>query len=124
MHSSRMRIMRCSGHLLGRVSAWSGGCLPGRGGVCLVWRVSDWSGGWCLPGPGGVAAWFGGAGVCLVRGVCLSRGCLPGPGVSAWSLGDVHPPVNRITDRSKNITFPLLRFRTVLILHNYSWYLV
>ena len=112
----------------GRVSAWSGGCLPGPGGylpgpggvsawsggsacsqggvVCLVqeglsawsWGVSAWSGG-CLPGLGGV---------CLVPG-----GCLPGLGGSAWSGGVVSaprggllsqhgtpsPPVNRMNDR-------------------------
>ena len=30
-------------------------------------------------------------------------------------LGGVHPPVNRMSDRCKNITFPQLRFRAVII---------
>ena len=43
------------------------------------------------------------------EGVCM---CLPRMGVCL--PGGVHlPPVNRITDRSKNITFPQLRLRTV-----------
>ena len=33
MHSSRMRTVRCSGHLVGGASVCPGGCLPG-GGVC------------------------------------------------------------------------------------------
>ena len=94
MHSSRMRTGRSL-----TVSAWSGGgCLPDPGG--------------CLPGPLGGSAWSGG-GVCLVPG-----GCLPGPGGSAWSrgggvclvpgggglAGDPPTPVDRITDTCKNIT--------------------
>ena len=94
MHSSRMRTVRCSNHLVGGggVVCPGGVCLPGgcllRGDVCP---------GWCLPGgmclPGGVSS----QGVCLPRGVsaqgvsahggclpggCLPRGCLP-RGVSA-----------------------------------------
>ena len=68
-----------------------------------------------------------GGGVC--PGGCLPRGCLP-RGVSAWvgvCPGDIHPlphyihplsiacwdthhPVNRITDRCKNITLPQTSF--------------
>ena len=131
MHSSRMHTGRsltvCCSLLPGGVSAWSGGCLPGLGGVCLVWggMVSAWSGGvvsaWlggCLPGSGGV---------CLVEGgVCLVRGCLPGRGGvclvwgAAWFRGvspcrggspcpggggcPETPPVNIITLTCKNIT--------------------
>ena len=75
------------------MSAWSGGCLPGPGGVCLVWGASAWSGVglWSqggLPGPGGgvclvqggVSAWSGGVGLPGPRGAGLwSRGGLPGP---------------------------------------------
>ena len=72
------------------VSAWSGGwCLPGLGGVCLVGGgVSAWSrGGRCLPGLGGRggSAWSGRGclvwgGVCLVWGVPGLGVCVPGPG--------------------------------------------
>ena len=69
--------------MVGGVSAWSRGGLPGLGGVCLV------TGG-CLPGPGGV---------CLVPGgFCLVPGALPGPrgvggsGIPACSEADTLPP--------------------------------
>ena len=64
------------------VSAWSGGCLPGLGGVCLVRGGSAWSfGQGGLLGPGG--------GVCLVwGGLVWGGGGLPGPrGVGLWSRG-------------------------------------
>ena len=68
-----------------RVSAW--GCLS-REGVCPG-RVSVQGG--CLSREG----------VCpgrvSVQGECLPRGCLPG--------GVHQPPVNRIIDSCKNITF-------------------
>ena len=76
----------------GRVSICPGVCLLGRclprGGVC----PAVCPGGGC---PGGVCPWGG-----LPRGV--STQCL---------LGDVcqTPPVNRITDRCKNITLPQRR---------------
>ena len=93
----------------GVVSAWSWGCLPGLGGVCLVWGVSAWS-------QGGLPGW--GGGVCLVPGGCLPgpKGrCLPGLGEgvclvwggSAWFRGVLparRPPMNRITHTCKNIT--------------------
>ena len=52
--------------------------------------------GGCLPGGGG--------------GCLPGRVCLPGGGVSDTPL-----PVNRITDRCKDITFPQLLLRTVNI---------
>ena len=57
--------------------------------------------GGCLPK--GVSAWRGCVcqGVGWVPGGCLPSGCTP-------------PPVNRITDRCKNITFPQLRLQTVI----------
>ena len=67
-------------------SAWSGGVLPARGGVCLAPGGSAWSGGFSLPG-----------GVCLVPG----GGCLE------------TPPVNRITDTCKNITLATTSLRPV-----------
>ena len=57
---------------------------------------------------------------CLVGGVSAQGEgsvCLGGvstQGVSAW--GVYTPPVNRMTDRCKNITFPELRWRTVKML--------
>ena len=58
-------------------------------------------GGWCPPGgclPGG----------CLPGGVCL-RGCLPSGGVCPIACWDT-PPVNRVTDRCKNITLSQTSF--------------
>ena len=91
MHSSRMRTIRNSSHLPG-VSAPKGGCLlpgglPGLG----------------VPGPGGSApgglVWGG-----LVLGGCLLwGGLLWGCGIPTYTEAD--PPVNRMTDRCKNITF-------------------
>ena len=74
-----------------RVSA-PGGCLLPGAGVC--------SGGCLLPG-GGVSA----PGGCLVLG----------GGIPACTEADTHtpPPVNRMTDRCKNITFAT-SLRTVI----------
>ena len=83
---SRMCTVRCSGCLRG--------CLPGG---------SAWAG-VCLGGlPRG----------CLPRG-CLPRGCLPGGCTPPWSQRQ-NPPVNRITDRCKNITFPQLLLQMVIM---------
>ena len=69
-------------------------CVPG----------GAWSRG--VPGLGG--AWSRG---CLVRGVCLVRGgCVPGPGGWYPSMHWGRPPVNRITNRCKNITLPQTSF--------------
>ena len=98
-----------------------GDVCPGRGvcpGVCLPK-------GMCLP-RGGVCQEVSAQGsVCL--GVCLPRGCLPrGPcpwsvcpggclpkgvstkGVSARGCVWQTPPMNRMTDKCKNITLPQL----------------
>ena len=86
MHSSRMRTVRCSGHLGG---GCPGGCLPG--GMSALGRVSARG---CLAG--GVLQGVSGRGVSVWVGVCVCQG------VSAWgsvSLGDVHLPlVDRILD--------------------------
>ena len=113
MHSSRMRTVHCSSHLLGgclsrgRVSAgglcpggWGclprgWGCLPGEG-VCLGRVSARVSAGGCLPEEGACQGVFLGsvsAGVSR-RGLSACevsvRGCLP----------HVYPPpVNRMTDR-------------------------
>ena len=98
MHSSRMRTSRsltvCCSFLQGRVSAWSRGGSPWRGGgVCLV------LGGFSLPGG---SAWSRG-----VRGVLPARGACPETPL---------PPVNRITDTCKNITLSTTSLRPVIIL--------
>ena len=82
MHSSRMRTARLlpvfpSMHC-------TGGGVSARGGVC--------SGNVCSRGN-----------VCSQWGVCY-RGCLL-RGVYPSMHGGRHPPVNRMTDRCKNITF-------------------
>ena len=93
MHSSRMRTGR-SLTVFRRLLLGGGdgpGGVPGPGGY-LVWGVylvrgGTWSGGGCVPGPGG--------------------GCVP---------GQVLPtPVNRMTDRCKNITLAKTSFRPVMI---------
>ena len=99
-----------------------GGGLPGQGGV--------------LPGPGGGLPGRGvlpglGGGVSLAGGFSLVRGVLPGPGGSARSVGVLPgpggsaysvggspwqtPPVNRMTDRCKNITLATTSLRPVII---------
>ena len=90
MHTARSLTVSpsvlCSGGGVPVRGAGLGGCLFGG----LVWGGA-WSGGCLLQG----GAWSGG---CLVRGM------------PAWSRGEVvsqhgrPPPVNRMTDRCKNIT--------------------
>ena len=101
MHSSMMRTARL---------------LPVSPHMHCSRGVYLWGG--CLVG--GVPAW----GVYMPRGVYLPRGvptqgvCLPG-GVPAWGLylprgrgylSRYSPPVNRMTDRCKNITLPQTSF--------------
>ena len=123
MHSSRMRTVRCSS-----LSAWGLGCLP-KGclprGCLPMWR--------CLPR--GESAQGGGfcQGGCLPRG-CLPRGfvclrrCLPRWGVCLGGLsGGVHiSPLwtEFLTHTCENITFPQLRFRTVIRKNtwNHRWF--
>ena len=77
-----------------------GGCLlPGEGGllrgaICLQ-GVSD---------PGGVCSGGG-----------CSRGCLTRGGLLQGGLPQTHPPVNRMTDRCKNITLATTSLRPVII---------
>ena len=126
MHSSRMRTGRALTVSRGGVPAWSRGGVPAwsrRGVPAWSWGgVPAWSGGVYLPGPGG--------GVCSGGCTCLVQGVyLPGPrGVSAlggctclvpWGGGGClvrySPlPVNRMTDRCKNITLAKTSFRPVI----------
>ena len=69
--------------------------------------------------PGGVCS----GDVCSSGGGCLLRG-VSGPGGCVCSLGGVPacteadtPPVNRMTDRCKNITLAATSLRPVNILH-------
>ena len=94
MHSSRMR----TGY--SETVCWS--LLPG--GVCLVWGDCLIQG-VCLVW--GVVTDLGG--VCLVRGVCLVGGM-----VSQHALRQT-PPVNRMTNRCKNITLATTSLRPVMI---------
>ena len=133
MHSSRMRTARsltvspsmlcsrgggvCSGgSVCSRGGVCSGGCLlPGE---CLL------LGGWLLPGgvcsgrvgvsaPRGCLLWEGGGCLlwgCLLLGRCLLWGvCSGGVWYPSMHWGR-HPPVNRMTDRCKNITLPQTSF--------------
>ena len=81
------------------------GGVPGLGGTCP--EGCTWSREWLgVPGP---------------REVYLVLGGVPGPGGCAWSgewvylvpggyLPRYSPPVNRMTDRCKNITLPQTSF--------------
>ena len=87
------------------VSAW--GCLL-LGGVCS----------WGVSAPGGVCSWGVSAlgGCCLLLGVCSWGGCLlpGGCGIPACTEADI-PPVDRMTDRCKNITLATTLLRPVNI---------
>ena len=117
--------------------SWS--LLPGRvsalgvGGVCSWWRLLPGGvcSGWCLL-PGGMSALGGVCSQgCLLWGVSAPEGCLLPGGVSALGvsapgeclfLGDCGipacteadtPPVNRMTNRCKNITLATTSLRPV-----------
>ena len=100
------------------VCAWSRGCVClVWGEVCLVRGVCVWSGGG-VPGPGGV--------VCLVWGCVSDPGGVPGLGVCVCLVGGVclsalwdttTPPVNRMTNRCKNITLATTSLRPVINNH-------
>ena len=131
MHSSRMR----TGHsltvfrsllLLGGVLS-PRGCTYSREGVYLVpggvWSQGGMSspGGCLVPGAslvlGGACLVPGGA--CLVPGgACLVPGGVSGGGVCLLQRGGLlvrySPPVNRMTDRCKNITLAKTSFRPVM----------
>ena len=108
---------------------WSQGGVPGLGGCTWSRRgVPDPGGGtWSrgdVPGPGGCTSSGGvpGRGVYLVpMGCTWSRGGVPGPGGCTWSGGGggvylvrYSPPVNRMTNRCKNITLAKTSFRPVI----------
>ena len=84
------------------------GCLP-RG--CLVWEVYLV---WGVSGPRGVSDTGGvsgtGGGLCLVWGGLVPGGC----GIPAYPR-QTPPPLNRMTDRCKNITLATTSLRPVKI---------
>ena len=94
MHPSRMRTVHSSSHVY-RSMHWAGGvsisACTGRGGVCLH------RGGVCQEGSAQ-------GGVCL-GGVSAQGGLYPS---MHWGSP---PPVDRMTDRCKNITLPQLHVR-------------
>ena len=109
MHSSRMRTVGTSSHVYPSIH-WAGVCvypnmhLAGAG-MCVSQHALG-RGGVC-PGGGGVCP----GGWCLPRGVVSARG---GGRICSGVYSSMHwgkhpPPVNRMTDRCKNITLPQLR---------------
>ena len=76
------------GGVSGPGGVWPGGACLVPGGGCLAWGVS---------GLGGGGVWSWGGGMSGPRGV----------------PGQVLPPVNRMTDRCKNITLAKTSFRPV-----------
>ena len=98
MHSSRMRTGRSLTVWRGSPFGGGGGCLlPGGGGVVVP--PSRGSGGLL---PGGASLWGGAS----FLGVC---------GIPACTEADP-PPVNRMTNRCKNITLATTSLRAVKIL--------
>ena len=114
MHSSRMRTGRsltvCRSLLPGRCVSVPGGGVwsPGR---CLI-LVGVWSG-VSVPRGGGVCP----GEACLPPGGCLLLGvrvCLWGVVVSQHALRQTPPPpVNRMTNTSKNITLATTSLRPI-----------
>ena len=121
MHSSRMRTGRSltvcwwgppsrEGGLLSRASP-SGGGVPPSWGVPHSWGVPPSQGGSTSRGsPSGGASFWGGAsyrGCASFLGGLLPGGLLPGVPPSGGWYPSMHwgrpPPVDRITDMSKNI---------------------
>ena len=141
MHSSRMRTGRsltvCRSLL--PLGGW-GLSAPGGGGRCLLPGVvsAPGGGGICSGGClllGGVCSWeevlllgrvsARGGGLSASEGVsapggcvCSRRVCSEGGGIPACTEADT-PPVNRITDTSKNITLATTSLRPVIthVLH-------
>ena len=110
MHSSRMRTVRSSGHLLGGGSApgGRGGSASGgssqREGVCCGWGVCSQG----VSAPGGVCS---GGCVCS-RGVHSQGVSAPGWCIPPCTEADTSPCGQ--TDACKNITFAT-SLRTVII---------
>ena len=112
MHSSRMRTVRSSGHILGGgVPGPGGGWYLVPGGVYLVWVGRG------VPGLG-MCAWLG---VYLVLGGVPGLGGVPCPrGSAPW--GGVYlvrySPLCGQTDACKNITFATSLWTVIILLVN------
>ena len=103
IHSSRMRTVRCSNHLLRRVSAY-GGCLPrGMGGGVFL--------GGCLPRVGCLPV-----GVCL-GGVCLLGGVCPGGG----PLSCVCPEGRCLADTPRTELQTLVKPKLLMVTSILTW---
>ena len=111
--------------------SWGGvpgpGWVPGPGGMYLVlggvpgpWGCT-WSRGVYLvrgvPGPGGGCTWSQGGWCTWSGGVYLVWRGVPGPG--GVYLVRYPPPVNRMTNRCKNIILAKTSFRPVIIEKNF-----
>ena len=122
MHSSRMRAGRAltvcwsllpRGGVCSRGVSAPRGCLvqgnllPGGvwSGGCLVWGVSA----------RGVCSWgVSGWGLSALGGVWTRGVSAPGGYILACTEADPLPPVNRMTDRCKNITLATTSLRPVI----------
>ena len=96
------------------------GCVSAPGG-CLLWGVSAPR--WDICSQGGVCS----QGVSAPRGVSTPRGCLLWgcllPGVSApGGLPQTCPPVNRMTNRCKNITLATTSLQPVTTIHSSDFF--
>ena len=112
MHSSRMRTGRS---LTVCRSLLPGVCVCSQGGVCS--QVGSRG----LSAPGGYLL-LGGRG-CLLQGLSAWGMSAPGGSVCSWgsvvsqhALRQTTPPVNRITNTSKNINFATTSLRPVNML--------
>ena len=110
----------CLGGVCSRGVSAPGGCLllgvSALGGVCsqgVHSREVSASGGCLLWG--GVCSWWG----CLLPGGCLLwAGCLPQCMLGYHTPGADNPPVNRMTNRCKNITLATTSLRLVTRMHS------
>ena len=102
--------------LLGGVCSWGDVCSGGvsaPGGCLFLGGVFSRGSGVCSRGSGvcsGGWGWVSAPGGVCSQGVSASRGC----GIPACTEADT-PPVNRITDTSKNITLATTSLRPVKI---------
>ena len=73
----------------------------------IEWPSCGWGSGGLCPRGWGICFWVGGGGACP-PGRCLPEGCLPRECLPK------HLPMNIITDRCKNFTFPQLLLQMVI----------
>ena len=90
-----------------------GGCLLPGGVSESALGVSASRGGVCSGGFGGVCS----RGMSALGGVSAPGGCLLPGGILACTEAETPPPVDRITDTSKNITLATTSLRPVMTVH-------